>query len=275
MIARPQGVCYTVPSRGKEGAVYRLVIVDDEFEIRHGLSSYFPWEELGFTISGVFADGPSTLDHLAKHPVDVLLTDIRMPLMDGLALIRKTKELSPATVCLILSGHKDFEYAREGMALGVRHFIVKPTKYSQLSEIFSSVREELDERLAAPNKGALPLPGTPADDGETEPLVIQAVKHYVETHLPTASLERAAEAVRLNPNYLSTYFHANTKVMFGDYVAALRMREACRLLTESTMRINEIADAVGYSNPTSFSRAFRMTQGMSPKEWRVRYGLVT
>lgn len=262
--------------QGKEDAVYRLVIVDDEFEIRNGLSSYFPWEELGFTLSGVFADGPSALEHIGEHRVDVLLTDIRMPLMDGLALIRKTKELSPATVCLILSGHKDFEYAREGMTLGVRHFIVKPTKYSQLSEIFGSVKDELDERNAAHPKESAALPsGIPMDEAETEPLVIQAVKHYVETHLGEASLERAADAVRLNPNYLSTYFHTNTKITFGDYLMGLRMREACRLLGGTAMRINEIADAVGYSNPTSFSRAFRMTQGISPKEWRVRYGLDT
>lgn len=254
--------------------MYRLMIVDDEFEIRHGLSSYFPWEEIGFTLSGVFGDGPSALEHLAHNPVDILLTDIKMPIMDGLELIKRTKELSPSTMCLILSGHKDFEYAREGIALGVRHFIVKPTKYSQLFEIFSSAKEELDGyRIASSQDEQGSVLGPSKEPGGIESLIIQSVKRYIEAHLAEASLERAAEAVRLNPNYLSTYFHTNTKTTFGDYLTGIRMREACRLLAETPLRISEIAEAVGYSNPTSFSRAFKMTKGRSPKEWRVRHGL--
>jgi two-component system response regulator YesN len=254
--------------------MYRLVIVDDEFEIRNGLSQYFPWEEHGFSVVHTFSDAHSALTWIENNTLDVLLTDIRMPLMDGLELIRRVKAIHPDLICLILSGHKEFEYAREGMKLGIRHFIVKPTKYSQLSEIFSSVKEELDNRANSMLKTQRDSAESP-DSSSEDTLIIQAIKRYIDANLSEASLERAAEIVRLNPNYLSTYFRANTGIMFGDYLTNCRMQEACRLLKESALRINEIADAVGYSNPTSFSRAFKLTQGMSPKEWRLRYGLPT
>ncbi|MEA5032742.1 MAG: response regulator [Sphaerochaeta sp.] len=262
--------------------MHSLVIVDDEFEIRNGLNNYFPWEELGFHVSGVFADGESAIDHISYTPVDVLLTDIRMPSMDGLELIRRIRQISSRTICLILSGHKDFEYARQGIDLGVRHFIVKPTKYGQLAEIFTSVGAELlaREEPSVPQQPYSPSdsqPGSPKDEvrsgTEEQSLIIGAVKRYIDTHLAEATLERAADSVRLNPNYLSTYFHTHTKQLFGEYLATRRMSEARRLLLDTSMRINEIAEAVGYSNATSFSRAFRLQHGISPKEWRVRNGL--
>lgn len=262
--------------------MHSLVIVDDEFEIRNGLSNYFPWEKLGFHVSGVFADGDSVIDHISHTPVDVLLTDIRMPSMDGLELIRRIRKISPGIICLILSGHKDFEYARQGIDLGVRHFIVKPTKYGQLAEIFTSVGAELASRQEItvshlPHSPLDPKPEISADEVitgiEGQSLIIGAVKRYIDANLSEATLERAADSVRLNPNYLSTYFHTHTKQLFGEYLATRRMLEARRLLLETTMRINEIADAIGYSNATSFSRAFRLQHGISPKEWRVQNGL--
>jgi len=262
--------------------MHSLVIVDDEFEIRNGLNNYFPWEELGFHVSGVFADGEAAIAHISHTSVDVLLTDIRMPRMDGLELIRRIRQISPKTICLILSGHKDFEYARQGIDLGVRHFIVKPTKYGQLAEIFTSVGAELSarefseekEQPVSPSDRTTRLTGNERIAGtEEQSLIIGAVKRYIDTHLAEVTLERAADSVRLNPNYLSTYFHTHTKQLFGEYLATRRMLEARRLLLETTMRINEIADAVGYSNATSFSRAFRLQHGISPKDWRVRNGL--
>lgn len=252
--------------------MYRLVIVDDEYEIRMGLSNYIPWDEMGFSVVGVFGDAASVLKYLETNQIDVLLTDVRMPIMNGLELIQEVRSVSPSTICLILSGYKDFEYAREGIALGVRHFIVKPTKYSQLSEIFSSLKKELDgATVHRPERVATPV----FNSQETlhQSLIIDAVKSYVEKNLMMANLDGAALVVKLNPNYLSTFFHAHAGVKFGDYVAMRRIEEACRLLVETSMRINEIAYKIGYTNPTSFSRAFKASQGISPKQWRILYGL--
>lgn len=251
--------------------MYRLVIVDDEYEIRMGLSNYVPWDEMGFLVVGVFGDAASALKYLETDQIDVLLTDIRMPIMDGLELIREVKKVSPATICLILSGYKDFEYAREGIALGVRQFIVKPTKYSQLSEIFSTLKKELDGTAYRLER----IPNLSSDNHDTlqQALIIEAVKSYVQKNLKTANLDGAALVAKLNPNYLSTFFHVHSGVRFGDYVAMCRIEEACRLLVETSMRINEIAYEIGYTNPTSFSRAFKISQGISPKQWRILYGL--
>lgn len=112
---------------------------------------------------------------------------------------------------------------------------------------------------------------TEATKNETNE-VIRRVKNYIYDHMEDVTLELAAESVRMNPQYLSSYFHQQTGEKFGDYLLKKRMKEAARLLVRSSMRIQEIAVRVGYSTANSFSRSFRQFYGMTPKEYRLRRG---
>jgi YesN/AraC family two-component response regulator len=104
--------------------MYSFVIVDDETELLEGLAHYFPWESIGFSVSGSFSDVRSALAFCKDHHADVLLTDIRMPFMSGLQLIKELKQFpSPPQFC-IMSAYDDFGYAKEAIGYGVLEYLL-------------------------------------------------------------------------------------------------------------------------------------------------------
>ena len=118
--------------------MYRLIIVDDEFEIRNGLSRYFPWESVGFEVAAVFENVRGALDYIRRNPVDVVLTDIEMPGMSGIELARVIHEQRLPVKVIFLSAYKKFEYARDAISYRVVHYITKPTVHSEIFEVFCS-----------------------------------------------------------------------------------------------------------------------------------------
>lgn len=241
--------------------MYEMIVVDDEAELREGISSYFPWESLNIHVVGVFENGRAALSYVKTHPVDIVLTDVRMPFMDGLELIERAKAVSPETCYVILSGFREFEYAKKGLLLGVKDYILKPTKYSQIFEVFSRITAELDNQ----GKGREDLT---EQDGTAA--VISSVKRYIRSCYAGATLEGAAEYVHLNPYYLSTFFKQHTGEKFSDYVIRVRMEVAASLLEKGDQTVKEVAEAVGYTNPSSFTRVFRQYYQCNPKDYRRR-----
>lgn len=125
--------------------MYKLLLVDDEPEIREGLQEVVPFEELGFTVVGEAGNGLDALQAAEELRPDVIITDIRMPLMDGLTLCRKVRGLLPATQFIILSGYDDFEYARQAMAFKALGYLLKPISSKEFIQMLRDTRITLDE----------------------------------------------------------------------------------------------------------------------------------
>ena len=126
--------------------MFKLVIVEDEDNIRHSLECYIPWEQLGFRVVGTFGDGSDALAYLKENPCDAVLTDLLMSRMSGLELIRNLHELHIQTRVVILSGHSDFAYAQQAIKYNVAHYLVKPVDEDELIAVFQSLREQLAEQ---------------------------------------------------------------------------------------------------------------------------------
>ena len=109
----------------------KVFLVEDETVIREGLRDRIPWEQYGYRFVGEAADGEVALPLIRKTRPDVLITDIKMPFMDGLSLSRIVREEFPKTKILIISGYDDFEYAREAISIGVDQYI--PVSYTHLT----------------------------------------------------------------------------------------------------------------------------------------------
>lgn len=125
--------------------MYQLVIVDDEYTIRDGMCNYIDWESMGFTVAADFEDGKETIEYLKEHPVDVVLTDIEMAEVSGLELAKYIKESQLPCRVIILSGYREFEYARKAIEYDVEHYILKPIRMDELQSVFANVKEKLDE----------------------------------------------------------------------------------------------------------------------------------
>ena len=124
--------------------MYQLILVDDEAIIREGISRVVPWGKNGFQLAGLFEHGQQALSYLEENPVDLIITDINMPKMDGLTLSRIIAERFPRTMVLLLSGYDDFEYAQEALKNQVRDFLLKPITAGELGEVLERIRDELD-----------------------------------------------------------------------------------------------------------------------------------
>ncbi|MGL1892446.1 MAG: response regulator [Spirochaetaceae bacterium] len=123
--------------------MFNLIFVDDEFIIRNGIKKCVPWKENGFDLVGLFENGQLAYDYIKNNPVDVVITDINMPHMDGLVLSSVLAEEYPKIMVLLLSGYDDFEYAQKAVKNHVREFLLKPITADELSVALEVVKKEL------------------------------------------------------------------------------------------------------------------------------------
>lgn len=122
----------------------KVLFVDDEPFIAQGLSSILDWNRFGIEIAGTANDGTSALDILREEPVDLLVTDIMMPRMDGLELIRRVKESGSRTKFVVLSGYEEFNYVKTGIRLGIENYILKPINLEELESTIRHIRGDWD-----------------------------------------------------------------------------------------------------------------------------------
>ena len=125
---------------------YRVLLADDEEEIRSGISRKIDWASLGLTLVGEAGNGEEALELAEQLRPDVVLTDIKMPFLDGLELCRRLRVTLPGARLVVFSGFDDFEYARQAMSLGVSEYILKPINAPELRQVLEKLRDQLDRQ---------------------------------------------------------------------------------------------------------------------------------
>ncbi|WP_077613042.1 response regulator [Clostridium sp. Marseille-P2415] len=120
-----------------------LLIVDDEAEIRSGLRSIIPWEDYSISVIGTAASGAEALDKIRYYEPDIVITDIQMPGMSGLELVRRAREEQFDCSFVILSGYDEFEYARTAIKYGIIEYLLKPISIKELTELIKRLRENI------------------------------------------------------------------------------------------------------------------------------------
>ena len=122
----------------------KVIIADDEIQIRKGLRMKVDWEEEGFQIAGEASNGKEVLELLGKMDIDLVLTDMRMPIMDGLELAKRCQQEFPNVKVIVLSGYSDFELVRGSMKEGVKDYLLKPVAPDELVEALQKIRKEIE-----------------------------------------------------------------------------------------------------------------------------------
>lgn len=130
----------------------KVVLVDDEVIIREGIKSEINWEALGMEVVGVAEDGEEALELIEKTQPDIIITDVKMPFMDGLQLVEKIKPNYKNTYIVIISGHDEFEYAQKAIKLGAYDYILKPIDLDYLKEILLKIRSDEEIRKKKENE---------------------------------------------------------------------------------------------------------------------------
>lgn len=124
--------------------MYKVFLVEDEIVVRDGLKTIVPWQQYGFVLVGDAPDGEAALPRIRQTRPDILITDIRMPFLDGLSLARIVRGELPNIRIIIVSGYDDFEYARKAIEVGVEQYLLKPITKAALIKTLCELREKMD-----------------------------------------------------------------------------------------------------------------------------------
>ena len=129
--------------------MYKLLIVDDEELEREGMAEFIPWERYDVTLVGTAWNGMEGYQKIQKLQPDIIMTDIKMPVMDGLTLIHKTKEEYPDMEFIVLSGYGEYEFTSRAMEDGVRYYILKPCDEEKICGVLEKVKTVIREKRSA------------------------------------------------------------------------------------------------------------------------------
>ncbi len=123
----------------------KVFLVEDETVIREGLRDRIPWDQFGYRFVGEAADGEMALPLIRKTKPDVLITDIKMPFMDGLSLSKIVSKEFPRMKIIIISGYDDFEYARQAIEVGVDQYLLKPVARMKLKNVLLQLKDKIEQ----------------------------------------------------------------------------------------------------------------------------------
>ena len=242
--------------------MYRVVLVDDERLIVRGLSSVVPWEELGCEVAGTAYDGDTGLELIRQIRPDIVLTDIRMPNMDGLTMLAALHSEFPRMQMSVLTAYRDFDYARQAINLGVCRYLLKPSK---MDELLEAVRQMVSRLQAADS-----AEGGSETDSAAGNYIVQAALQYMREHCAEQhlSLNDVADHVYVIQWHLSKLLNRETGQSFFDLLGGMRIEQAKLLLTDPSLRIHEVSEASGYADVAHFSKSFKKIVGCTPGEYR-------
>lgn len=252
--------------------MYSLIIVEDEMRVRNGLKKYIDWPKLGFELIGEYADGEAAISFLQTAKVDVVLTDIEMAKVTGIELAKYIAKHKPETKVVLLSGHREFKYARQAIEYKVEHYLLKPTNLQETRLVFQNIRALLDRgRHLQEPRHATAQPDSEAaqeEGGSRENRLIRQAQAYMRNHYQqNIALEDVANVVYVSPVYFSRLFKQQTGENFTTYLAKLRLEKAVELLQTREYKIYEISEKVGYRSPKYFNQQFKEILGCTPMEY--------
>lgn len=247
--------------------MYKVVIIDDEPIIVEGLSKAVPWEKWDCYVAATAESGQSGVEIIQKENPDILFSDIRMPGMDGLAMIAALKSEHPHMQIAILTGFRDFEYAREAIRLGVTRFLLKPSKMEELEEAVSVMVQNLSHMKERTEDGKA-VQEEPEETAAGSFIAQNAVKYIEENYMEKLKLSDVADHVYVSQWHLSKILNKHVEKSFSDILNQTRIEKAKELLWEPSLRIGDIAEKVGFLDMAHFSRVFKKFTGLSANEFR-------
>ena len=245
--------------------MYKAVIIDDDRLIVKGLSSVVPWEKLNCRVVGTAADGQSGLQLIRSCQPDILMTDIRMPNVDGLTMAAAVRSEFPRMQISVLTAYRDFEYAQQAIRLGVCRYLLKPSSMEELEE---AVREMV-RRLDAQSPPDLPESELSAEAAHG--YIVENALTWMRDHCTEhISLEDVANHVYVSQWHLSKLINRETGTGFLDLLNRMRVDIARDLLADPGRRVLDVAYDTGFADVAHFSKTFKKITGMTPGEFRAQ-----
>ena len=229
----------------------KVLVVEDEELIRRGIVLAVDWASLGCVVVGEAANGEEALEAVERLSPSLIITDLKMPRMDGIEMLRRLRERGNMAYVIILTAYDSFEYAQSALRLGAVDFLLN-----------------LQRRMSA-EAGTQPeaLPGL--KKGDKSKYVLEAMdyigEHYAD---PGISVGSIAAHLGISEGHLSHTFKKETDYTLLNYLTRYRIHKSMELLRDCRTKVYEVAEQVGYRDVTHFSATFKKVAGVSPSEYQ-------
>lgn len=249
--------------------MYKVVIIDDEPIIVEGLTTGMAWNKWGCKVVATASDGFEGREVIMEYKPHIIISDISMPGLSGLEMLVGLKsEFENMEIC-ILTGYRDFDYAQQAIRLGVTRFLLKPSNMSELEEAVDCMVANLKKKNITGNKKTdTPLPDEKVESKANCFIVNNAIKYMESNYSSKLTLADVADKTFVSQWHLSKLLNKHTGQSFSELLNKIRINQAKILLKDPSLRIGEIAEAVGFLDMAHFSRVFKKQAGISANEFR-------
>lgn len=274
--------------------MWKIAIVDDDYNVLAGLKNAIPWAELDAEWVGEAADGEQGLQLLRACQPDIVITDIYMPVLNGLDMVERLANEEYSGKIIILSGYSEFEYARQALRLGISDYLSKPVTVHTIRSVLQRTIAELEEELmqkhrhenlldklrvyepfierewiksvAVGTARTATLPGGGGENIKHRQAVDFIIQYIHDHYAEPITITELADRLYISRNYLSHLFKLAAGESFNSYLTRVRMEKAKKLILEGKHLIYEVAEQVGYKNVPYFSTLFKKYNGYNPTE---------
>ncbi len=241
----------------------KVLIVEDEEMIRKGIVLTVDWAALDCVVVGEATNGVQGLEAARRLEPSLIVTDLKMPQMDGIEMLTALRAEGCTAYVIILTAYDNFAYAQSALRLGAVDYLLKPFHDGDLENAVTRIQQRRRPAAEATPIGA-------ARKGDKSKYVLEAMdyisKHYNE---PDISVGTVAQSLNISEGYLSHTFKKETDYTLLNYLTRYRIHKAMELLKDCRVKVYEVAEQVGYRDIAYFSATFKKYAGISPSEYQL------
>ena len=247
----------------------KVLVVEDEEMIRKGIVLAVDWAALDCVVVGEASNGAQALEAVERYDPSLIITDLKMPVMDGLEMLRQLRERGNNAFVIILTAYDSFAYAQTALRLGAVDFLLKPFHDGELEQAVTRLKQRMDRAGQGGEKGPAPLPLPELKKGDKSKYVLEAMAYIGEHyHEPNIGVAAIAQHLGISEGHLSHTYNTETDYTLLNYLTRYRVHRAMELLRDCRLKVYEVAEQVGYRDIAYFSATFKKLVGMSPSEYQ-------
>lgn len=240
----------------------KVLIVEDEEFIRKGLRLTINWKEKGFDIVAEGINGEDGLNKILEFSPQLVITDIKMPKMDGLEMIKKAKNLGKSFDSILLTSYSEFEYAKTGIEIGVMGYLLKPLDDEILYRLLDKIKEKIDinkkEKFFSIDKYM---------DISKDRYVYKTLKNIKENYYKKLTIQDISNEIGVSVGYLSRKIKENLSETFLEILNKYRVQKAIELFENEELKMYKISDKVGFTDYKHFCTVFKKYMNVAPGEF--------
>lgn len=247
--------------------MYKVLLVDDDEIARMVCKNMESWNKMGFEIAFEASNGEEALKILDEEHIDVVFTDIRMPLMDGIALLRAIRNRNINVFVVLISLYKEFDYAKEGLKFGAVDYIIKPIKSKELDETLTNVKVCLSE-INVLNDYKLIIDEIFSQFDLKDSFMERLYEFLSRGPENIDNMEVVADRLGFSKGYFGKNVKTKTGCSYNKLVTNIKMQYSKTFLAKSGMKVYEVSEMLGYADADYFTHIFKREFGITPADYR-------